>query len=74
MGAQHVVDGRGLLPPEPLELALAALDKLQADDELLVLLYCEPHPLYGVLDQNGYRHRTETRPDGTVEVHIRKAG
>lgn len=72
MCAQRVIDGRNLMPPEPLELTLAALDDLQADDELLLLLYCEPHPLYSVLDQNGYRHQTTTQPDGTVEVRISK--
>ncbi len=74
VSAQHVIDGRSLMPPEPLELTLAALDTLQTDDELVLLLYCVPHPLYAVLDKNGYRHRTDTRPDGTVEVHITHAG
>jgi uncharacterized protein (DUF2249 family) len=73
MAQPRVVDGRGLLPPEPLELTLTALDTLPEGEELLLLLYCEPHPLYSILDQNGYSHASSTRPDGTVEVRIRKA-
>ena len=73
MAEQRVIDGRGMLPPEPLELTLAALDALAVGEELLLLLYCEPHPLYGILKQNGYTHKTAFREDGTVEVRIRKA-
>lgn len=73
MAEARVIDGRGLMPPEPMELTLSALDELPAGEELLLLLYCEPHPLYGILRQNGYAHRSQTRPDGTVEVRIRKA-
>lgn len=70
MAEQRVIDGRGLMPPEPMELTLAALDELPEGEELLLLLYCEPHPLYNILKQNGYRYRTGFREDGTVEVYI----
>ena len=73
MAEERVIDGRGLMPPEPMELALGALDTLPDGEELLLLLYCEPHPLFAILRQNGYTHRLQTRPDGTVEVRIRKA-
>ena len=72
MPEPRVVDGRDLLPPEPLELTMAALETLPPGEELLVLLYCQPHPLYAVLDQNGYRYRAELRPDGTNEIRISK--
>jgi TusA-related sulfurtransferase len=70
---QRTVDGRGLMPPEPMELTLTALDALPDGEELLLLLYVEPHPLYGILRKNGYTHRSQTRPDGTVEIYIKKA-
>jgi len=73
MTEERVVDGRGLMPPEPMELTLTALDSLPDGEELLLLLYCEPYPLYGILGQNGYVHRSRTRPDGTVEIRIKKA-
>ncbi len=72
MSGPHVVDGRGLLPPEPLELTISALEKLPDGEELLVLLYCTPHPLYAVLNQSGYRHESRMLEDGTTEIRIRK--
>ncbi len=68
----RVIDGRELLPPEPLELTLAALDELGAGEELLLLLYCEPHPLFGILRNNGYRWDGHVRSDGTHEIRIRR--
>lgn len=70
---QKIVDARGLMPPEPLELTLEALDGLAADEEVLLLLYREPVPLYQILKQNGFTHRTTTREDGTFEIHITHA-
>ena len=73
MTEDRVIDGRGLMPPEPMVLTGTALDTLPDGEELLLLLYCEPQPLYGILKQNGYTHRSQTRPDGTVEILIKKA-
>ena len=70
---RHLIDGRGMEPPEPLELAVAELGTLAPGEELVMLLYCEPHPLYAILDRNGYRYRSERRADGTNEIHIQKA-
>jgi hypothetical protein len=72
MPERRVIDGRGLEPPEPLELAVAALATLAPDDELVMLLHCEPLPLYSILDRNGYSYRAERRADGANEIHIRK--
>ncbi|MEN9356764.1 MAG: hypothetical protein RL695_935 [Pseudomonadota bacterium] len=71
--APIVIDGRDLQPPEPLELTLAALDELQPGQEIVLLLHCEPQPLYSILRRNGYLHTSAYQPDGTHEVHIRKA-
>ena len=72
MPEQRVIDGRGLEPPEPLELAVAALPTLAPGDELVMLLNCEPLPLYSILERNGYNYRSERRADGANEIHIRK--
>lgn len=69
----RVIDGRDLQPPEPLELTLSALDVLPDGEELLLLLYCQPHPLYQILGRNGYVWQEELQPDGTHEIRIRKA-
>ncbi len=68
-----LIDGRELQPPEPLELALMALDTLAADDELVLLLYCQPHPLFDMLRRNGYVWKEDIQADGTHEIRIRKA-
>jgi hypothetical protein len=72
MAEPRVIDGRDMLPPEPLERALAELGTLGPEEELVMLLRCEPVPLYAMLDRNGFRHATTRQPDGTTEVRIRK--
>ena len=69
----QVIDGRDMVPPEPLELTLHALDGLAADGELILLLYVQPHPLFNILRREGYVWREELQPDGTREIRIRKA-
>lgn len=69
----RVIDGRYLSPPEPLELTLTALDTLGDGEELVVLLFCQPQPLFSILRQNGYRWTESVQDDGTHEIRIRKA-
>lgn len=69
----HLIDGREMVPPEPLELTLLALDGLAADDELVLLLYCQPHPLFNILRREGYAWTEDLQADGTREIRIRKA-
>jgi len=52
---------------------MAALDTLEPGQDLLLLLHCEPHPLYSILKRNGYRFTTEMREDGTNAILISKA-
>lgn len=66
------IDGRELQPPEPMELTLGALDKLGQGDEVLLLLYCQPHPLFSILRNNGYAWSEDVRADGTREIRIRR--
>ena len=73
MSGVTVIDGRDLQPPEPLELALDALDKLPPDGELVLLLYCQPQPLFNILKRNGYAWQETVQDDGTHEIRIRKA-
>ncbi|NJD25279.1 MAG: DUF2249 domain-containing protein [Betaproteobacteria bacterium] len=68
--ARHVVDARFLPPPEPFVQTMEMLDTLPDGERMLLLLYREPHPLYKVLDQNGYSRATELQPDGTFEILI----
>lgn len=72
MPEPRLIDGRDLAPPEPLELALAELATLAPGEELVMLLRCEPLPLYAVLERNGFGYRTRLMPDGSNEVRIMK--
>ena len=73
MPEPRLIDGRDMEPPEPLERAMAELATLAPGEELVMLLRCEALPLYSILERNGYRYRSEFRPDGTNEVRISKA-
>lgn len=73
MSGPQVIDGRDMQPPEPMELTLAALDNLAPDGEIVLLLYCQPHPLYQILRRNGYAWTESMQADGTNEIHIRKS-
>ncbi len=72
MPEARLIDGRGMSPPEPLELAVAALAEMAPGDELVMVLNCEPYPLYSLLDPKAYRHSAKRREDGANEVHIQK--
>jgi uncharacterized protein (DUF2249 family) len=73
MPEPRLIDGRDLQPPEPLERALAELASLAPGEELVMLLRCEPLPLYSLLERNGFAWCANLRPDGTNEIRIRKA-
>ena len=72
-GVNNIIDGRDMQPPEPMERALEALDTLADGDELVLLLYCQPQPLFNVLRKNGYTWQETVQDDGTHEISIRKA-
>lgn len=67
-----VIDGREMQPPEPMERTLEALEKLEDGDDILLLLYCQPHPLFNILRNNGYVWTDQLRPEGTREIRIRR--
>lgn len=66
----RVIDGRGLLPPEPFERVVEALADLDEGERVLLIVQCEPRPLYRFLESNDYRWKAESFPDGRVEVLI----
>lgn len=65
-----IVDGRGLEPPEPMELVLAALDTLQPGQRLRFLIHRQPYPLYDILRRYRYHYQTTTLADGAFEILI----
>jgi len=69
-----VIDARGLQSPRPMELVIEALCDLQPGDRIRLILEREPYPLYGILERNGYRHRTTRVDEHHFEIEISAAG
>ena len=69
-----IIDGRGLQPPEPFERTMEALDTLPPGEELTLLLYVTPTPLFNALRRNNYVWQDNIQADGTHEIRIRQAG
>lgn len=66
----HELDVRDLEPPEPMQQALAALATLKPGERLRMLHHREPFPLYAMLRERGYTHRTTQLADDTYEILI----
>jgi TusA-related sulfurtransferase len=66
------LDVRGLEAPEPLVRVLETLDRMDADDSLLLKIDCRPVPLFRILDRNGYVHEERPGVDSLLEISIRK--
>jgi uncharacterized protein (DUF2249 family) len=64
------LDVCGLEPPEPMERVLEALSGLPTGERLCMLIDREPYPLYRILDNNGFAHSTQARPDFLYEILI----
>lgn len=65
-----VLDARYMEPPEPFVKTCDLLKILPEGERMLLLLFREPHPLYRVLQQDGFRYETRLRDDGTFEILI----
>ncbi len=68
--SEKPLDVTGLEAPEPMVRVLDALNHLGRQQRLRVLIDREPHPLYRILDNYGYEHRTEPRTDFLFDVLI----
>jgi uncharacterized protein (DUF2249 family) len=68
------LDVRGLMPPEPLERVMDALDLLTPARRIVMLIDREPLPLYRILERNGYHYRTIAEDSGVYRVEITLAG
>jgi uncharacterized protein (DUF2249 family) len=68
-----VIDVRGLLPPEPFENIMRALQRLPAEETLQVLIHREPFPLYETLQNSGYAWQTTVLADGSFKILITRA-
>jgi uncharacterized protein (DUF2249 family) len=65
-----VIDARELEPPEPFERVMDALSDLTPGERIKLILNREPHPLYRVLERNGYTYDPTWFDDGRCEILI----
>ncbi len=70
MAQEVLVDARWLLPPEPLEKVLLALDSLKPGQRIRFLMHREPYPLYDILEKMGFTYCTHMIEDGCFEILI----
>lgn len=70
MSLHHIIDARGLEPPEPFEKAMEAVADLLPGESVTLVLDRMPHPLFRVLERDGYRYSPLIRDDGSVEILI----
>ncbi|HEY9052687.1 MAG TPA: DUF2249 domain-containing protein [Gammaproteobacteria bacterium] len=73
MSNEIVVDVHELQPPEPMELALNALDKLGDGDYIKMIHRMQPMPLYRILDENGFRYKAITGTTSAFDIYIWRA-
>lgn len=64
------LDVRDLEPPEPMQRALAAIAQLRAGEQLRMHHHREPFPLYRILSERGFKHRTTLLADDSYEIMI----
>lgn len=64
------LDLRGLFPPEPMERVLDALTALQPRQQVRLLIDREPHPLFRILERNGYLYRSTQPEPGLFQIVI----
>ncbi len=74
MSDEFILDARWLEPPEPMERALAALERARPGERIRLLIHREPFPLYELLALRGWHYRTERRDDDCYEVLIFRDG
>jgi uncharacterized protein (DUF2249 family) len=72
--SEILLDVRGLMPPEPLERVMDALDQLTPANRIVMLIDREPVPLYRILERNGYAYRAIAQDSGMYRVEITLAG
>lgn len=58
MNNEITLDVSELEPPLPMEMALNAMDKLEPGQYIKMIHRMEPHPLYNILFDNGYKYKT----------------
>ena len=67
-----ILDTSMLQPPLPMDMALEAIDKLETGQYIKMLHRMQPHPLYNILMDNGFKYKIHST-DELFEIYIWKA-
>lgn len=73
MAKEIVLDVHDLQPPEPMEKALDALDKLAAGEYLKMVHRMQPFPLFNILTENNFKYLVKPGDKG-FDIFIWKMG
>lgn len=66
----ETLDARGWEPPQPMLRVLELVDQLPSGKKIIMLLHCEPRPLFRILGNTGFHHRCRYVPEGYFEITI----
>ena len=72
MNNEITLDVSELQPPLPMEMALDAIDKLDSGQYIKMIHRMQPHPLYTILFENGFKYKVNTN-NNLFEIYIWKA-
>lgn len=73
MAKEIVLDVHELQPPEPMEKALDAIEKLGDGEYIKMIHRMQPFPLYNILFDNGFKHLVKDGENNTFDIYIWKA-
>lgn len=64
------IDAREWEPPRPFDCMLEALEALPRGSKVVMLVSCEPRPLFSILKANGFDYRCRFDPAGHFDVTV----
>lgn len=67
------IDVSEMQPPKPMELILEAMENLNDCQYIKMIHRMQPHPLYNILLDNGFRYKVENSNGGLFNIYIWKA-
>lgn len=70
MSREILLDVHDLQPPEPMELALDALDTLKVGEHIKMIHRMQPFPLFRILDENGFRYKVTQGETSAFDIYI----
>ncbi len=71
MDNEITLDVSELQPPEPMDIVLNALNELDSGQYIRMIHRMQPHPLYNILMDNGYRYKVDQSKD-LIHIYIWK--